>query len=111
MFRIKLLIEMRAEYMTDEKKELKQNLEKVAEEKGGQQAVSYQDLFNPRFMQKNTSFTTIDFFLKNLGAKDFSAIEKMAPNVVDNFVKKETKFTSWAEMQQQAISEYMTSLF
>lgn len=97
--------------MTDEKKELKRNLKKVAEEKGSQQAVSYQDLFNPRFMQKNTKFTTIDVFLKELGAKDFSTIEKMAPTVVDNFVKKETKFASWAEMQQQAVSEYMTSLF
>ena len=55
--------------MTKEKDELKKNLEKVAEEQGGQQAVSYQDLFNPRFMQKNTHFTTIDVFVRELGAR------------------------------------------
>ncbi len=37
--------------MTNEKDKLKQNLEKVAEERGDQQAVSYQDLFSPMFMQ------------------------------------------------------------
>ena len=52
--------------MNKEKDELKRNLEKVAEEQGGQQAVSYQDLFNPRFMQKNTHFTTIDVFVREL---------------------------------------------
>ena len=47
--------------MTKEKDELKKNLEKVAEEQGGQQAVSYQDLFNPRFMQKNTHLLRLMF--------------------------------------------------
>ncbi len=63
--------------MNKEKDELKRNLEKVAEEQGGQQAVSYQDLFNPRFMQKNTHFTTIDVFVRELGAKSFPDIEQL----------------------------------
>lgn len=49
--------------MTKEKAELKQSLEHLAEQKGSQQAVSYQDLFTPQLMQKYTSFATIDFFL------------------------------------------------
>ena len=57
--------------MTNEKDKLKQNLEKVAEERGDQQAVSYQDLFSPMFMQKNTSFATIDVFVRELGLKYF----------------------------------------
>ncbi|EGF36595.1 hypothetical protein [Lactobacillus helveticus] len=102
--------------MNKEKDELKRNLEKVAEEQGGQQAVSYQDLFNPRFMQKNTHFTTIDVFVRELGAKSFPDIEQLGQKVlgqkvVDNFVKKETNFNSWEEMQQRAVSEYMSSLF
>ena len=97
--------------MTREKDELKKNLEKVAEEQGGQQAVSYQDLFNPRFMQKNTHFTTIDVFVRELGLKEFQDIEKIDQKVIDDLVKKETKFNSWQEMQQKAVSEYMTSLF
>lgn len=97
--------------MTNEKDKLKQNLEKVAEERGNQQAVSYQDLFSPMFMQKNTSFATIDVFVRELGLKDFQEIEKIDDKVIDDFVKKETKFNNWQEMQQRAVSEYMTSLF
>ena len=97
--------------MTKEKDKLKQNLEKVAEERGDQQAVSYQDLFSPMFMQKNTSFATIDVFVRELGLKDFQEIEKIDDKVIDDFVKKETKFNNWQEMQQRAVSEYMTSLF
>lgn len=51
--------------MTKEKAELKQNLEHLAEQKGSQQAVSYQDLFTPQFMQKYTRFATIDFLSEN----------------------------------------------
>ena len=97
--------------MTNEKDKLKQSLEKVAEEHGDQQAVSYQDLFSPMFMQKNTSFATIDVFVRELGLKDFQEIEKIDDKVIDDFVKKETKFNNWQEMQQRAVSEYMTSLF
>lgn len=97
--------------MANEKDKLKQNLEKVAEERGNQQAVSYQDLFSPMFMQKNTSFATIDVFVRELGLKDFQEIEKIDDKVIDDFVKKETKFNNWQEMQQRAVSEYMTSLF
>lgn len=84
--------------MTNEKDKLKQNLEKVAEERGDQQAVSYQDLFSPMFMQKNTSFATIDVFVRELGLKDFQEIEKIDDKVIDDFVKKETKFNNWQEM-------------
>lgn len=97
--------------MTNEKDKLKQNLEKVAEERGDQQAVSYQDLFSPMFMQKNTSFATIDVFVGEIGLKDFQEIEKIDDKVIDDFVKKETKFNNWQEMQQRAVSEYMSSLF
>ena len=90
--------------MTNEKDKLKQNLEKVAEERGDQQAVSYQDLFSPMFMQKNTSFATIDVFVRELGLKDFQEIEKIDDKVIDDFVKKETKFNNWQEMQQRAVS-------
>lgn len=63
--------------MTNEKDKLKQNLEKIAEERGDQQAVSYQDLFSPMFMQKNTSFATIDVFVRELGLKDFKRSKRL----------------------------------
>ncbi|GFP00083.1 hypothetical protein [Lactobacillus helveticus] len=90
--------------MTKEKDELKKNLEKVAEEQGSQQAISYQDLFNPRFMQKNTHFTTIDVFVRELGVKNFPEIEQLGQKVIDDFVKKETNFNIWEELHQVSIS-------
>lgn len=97
--------------MTKEKSKLKENLKHLADEKGSQQAVAYQDLFTPQFMQKYTSFTTIEVFVQALGVKDFTQIDQLAADKIDQFVKKETKFASWAEMQQKAVSEYMISLF
>ncbi|ADX69901.1 hypothetical protein [Lactobacillus helveticus] len=97
--------------MNQEKEQFKNNLKKVAAEQGSRQAISYEDLFNPRFMQKNTSFVTIDVFVKELGAKSFPDIDHLDKKIVDQFVKKETRFNSWEEMQQRAINEYMTSLF
>lgn len=97
--------------MTQEKDKLKQDLKRVAQAKGAQQAVSYQKLFNLQFMQKNTKFATIEAFINGLGIKDFQEIDKLAPAVIDNFVKQETNFNSWQEMQQNAVNQYMTSLF
>lgn len=90
--------------MTKEKAELKQNLEHLAEQKGSQQAVSYQDLFTPQLMQKYTSFATIDFFVRELGVKDFTQIEQMAIDQVDEFVKKETKFASWTKCNKRRLA-------
>lgn len=97
--------------MTKEKEELKQNLKKVVEKQGSQQAVSYETLFNPRFMQQNTSFVSIDVFIKEIGLKNFSDIEQLDASVLTNFIRKETKFNSWEEMQQQAVGAYMRNLF
>lgn len=69
--------------MNQEKEQFKQNLEKVAADKGSQQAISYKDLFNPRFMQKNTSFVTIDVFVKDLGVKSFPEIDWLDKDVID----------------------------
>lgn len=97
--------------MTEEKAELKKNLERLANRKGNQRAVSYQDLFTPQFMQKYTNIASIEVFVRELGKKDFTQIEQIATNKIDEFVNKETKFASWAEMQQKAVSEYMMKLF
>lgn len=97
--------------MVNEKEKLKQNLENLAKNNGSQQAVSYEKLFNPQFMQKNTKFTTIDFFIKAAGAKNFQNLEDLSIESLTEFIKKETNFSTWEEMQQSAISQYMMSLF
>lgn len=91
-----------------DKKELKTNLKKLAQE-SPERHVAYQDLFNPQFMQKYTNFVNIDFFLKDLKVNDFTQLEKVAD--LDSKIKKETKFNSWQEMQQTAVSDYLQNLF
>lgn len=97
--------------MDQELDQFKKRLEQVEQEHGSQQAVSYQDLFNPQFMQKNTNFASVAFFIQALGVKDFQDLENVNDEVIDHLVRKETKFTDWQQMQQAAISAYMLQLF
>lgn len=97
--------------MDKEKKQFKENLQKASQEYGDRQTVSYDKLFNPIFMQKNTNFTSIEVFLRELDLDKFSDIERLPAKQVDSFVNKETQFATWAEMQQEAIRNYITSLF
>lgn len=97
--------------MDQELDQFKKKIEQVEQEHGSQQAVSYKDLFNPQFMQKNTNFASIAFFVQALGVKDFQDLENVDDAVIDDLVRKETKFTDWQQMQQAAISAYMLQLF
>ncbi|CDI59361.1 Putative uncharacterized protein [Lactobacillus helveticus CIRM-BIA 951] len=73
--------------------------------------VNKQCLIKTCLIHDSCKRTTIDVFVRELGAKSFPDIEQLGQKVVDNFVKKETNFNSWEEMQQRAVSEYMSSLF
>lgn len=100
---------MKEGMILDNQKEIKQKLEKLAKNNPNP-AVSYLALFSPEFMQKYTDFASIEFFLSNLKIKDFTDIENINKKQLDNFVKKNTNFKTWLEMQQAAINSYMTNL-
>lgn len=95
--------------MNNDKEHLKAQLTNMAKDQP-QQAVSYLDLFTPQFMQENTNFAAIDFFVKALGAQQFQDIDNIPVATIDKLVKKETKFNSWEEMQQRAVNIYMSKL-
>lgn len=90
--------------------ELKEKLTRLAAAEPKRQA-SYQDIFSLSFMQKYTNFASIDFFLKGLNLTDFTKLETVDQTKLNNFVKANSHFKTWSEMEQTAVNNYMMSLF
>lgn len=49
--------------------------------------------------------------MQGLKIKDFNQIADLKKDHLNDFVKNNSHFTSWDEMQQAAVNEYMTNLF
>ncbi|ENZ5662726.1 hypothetical protein ACGWY0_001965 [Enterococcus hirae] len=84
--------------LDDLQKNLNQ-LSKNAKELDGEHSVPFDELFNEKFMIENTNFSNID---------DFSDIESIDDNELDNFVSSNTDFESWEDMKSAAGSEWVT---
>ncbi len=98
--------------MSDKEKleQMKSNLQKIAAQ-NPQKEVSYQEIFSNSFMQKYTQFANFIFFMKGLKIDNFSKIEKLKSDTLNDFVQKNSHFKTWEEMQQAAVNDYMNSLF
>ena len=98
--------------MSDKEKleQMKSNLQKIAAQ-NPQKEVSYQEIFSNSFMQKYTQFANFNFFMKGLKIDNFSKIEKLKSDTLNDFVQKNSHFKTWEEMQQAAVNDYMNSLF
>ena len=98
--------------MSDKEKleQMKSNLQKIAAQ-NPQKEVSYQEIFSNSFMQKYTQFANFIFFMKGFKIDDFSKIEKLKSDTLNDFVQKNSHFKTWEEMQQAAVNDYMNSLF
>ena len=98
--------------MSDKEKleQMKSNLQKIAAQ-NPQKEVSYQEIFSNSFMQKYTQFANFIFFMKGLKIDEFSKIEKLKSDTLNDFVQKNSHFKTWEEMQQAAVNDYMNSLF
>ena len=98
--------------MSDKEKleQMKSNLQKIAAQ-NPQKEVSYQEIFSNSFMQKYTQFANFIFFMKGLKIDNFSKIEKLKSDTLNDFVQNNSHFKTWEEMQQAAVNDYMNSLF
>ena len=90
--------------------QMKSNLQKIAAQ-NPQKEVSYQEIFSNSFMQKYTQFANFICFMKGLKIENFSKIEKLKSDTLNDFVQKNSHFKTWEEMQQAAVNDYMNSLF
>jgi hypothetical protein len=76
----------------------------------GEHQISFEVLFNNRFMEKYTDTSSIEEFLERSGfvinsQEDF---EKIPNEEFDIYVQKNTQFSSWEEMLQEATGEYVS---
>ncbi|MBA2874323.1 hypothetical protein [Thermaerobacillus caldiproteolyticus] len=83
------------------------NLEKKAKDASGK--VSFPELFNPDFMTAFTKFKSIDeFFEKSpFDIKSKEDFRNLNESELDNYVKENTRFSSWKEMMNEAGKRYM----
>ena len=82
-----------------------------AEEIDGKHQVKLVDLMNPAFISTHSKFTDFDALLAASGfkvdsAEDFAAIPD---DEWDDYIKSNTDFENWLEMQKTAGAEYMRS--
>lgn len=91
-------------------KQLKQ-MEKGARELSKTKKISFSELFPSSFMQKYTSFSSMDELPDSSGFKvepreDFEAIPE---DEFDKHIAKNTHFSSWEDMLDKATSLYLTN--
>lgn len=90
-------------------KDLKQ-MQKAARELENTKEISFDELFNPKFMTSYTNFNSFNELLiaggyKVNNVKDFEAIPD---DEFDNHVQSSTRFSSWEEMYDKATEQYFT---
>jgi len=83
---------------------ISRNLNKIAEKK----SVTFGELFNQEFLTACSSFTSIEDMFDKSGFKvetpeDFAAIPD---DKWEDFIKANTTYSSWEEMQSDAGSKY-----
>lgn len=83
------------------------NLSKKSENANGQHSVPFDELFSKKFMDKYTTFESIDIFIEKSGF-NFKDMDSINENELDKFVDSTTQFNTWKKMLTKA-SEIWTA--
>lgn len=80
-----------------------------AKELDGEKEVALEVLFDENFMNEYTSYNDFYKFLEDGGFKVETAedFDRIPENKLNEYVKRQTKFTSWNEMLENASGEYL----
>lgn len=71
--------------------------------------VTFGELFTSAFMRKHSKFSDFEDLVKSGGySADADEFKKIPDNEFDKFIKANTDFDSWKDMQQAAANEWMT---
>ena len=87
------------------------DLERKLDKLSKKTEIKFPELFNPAFMSKNSSHSSIQDFI-NSSSVEFTEQELLSEAGsarLDQFVSSKTKFTSWREMRQTAWDSYVQS--
>ena len=70
---------------------------------GTKTTVPLKELVNDQFVQKNTKFRNLDEMVEKSGyeLEDFGELKE-----VDRFISQNSRFSSWEELQSEAIGEW-----
>lgn len=71
----------------------------------GTHTVSFDELFLPEFMARNTKFENIDDFAEKSGF-NFGDMDSIDDAELEDFVIKNTSFNSWQAMKTKAAEEW-----
>ncbi len=88
--------------LTNELNDFQKNLENNS----GKQSVSFDVLFPKVFMSRHSKYSDINSFLSASNISSQEDFEKIPESQFDSFVKANSDFSSWQDMQQQATNEY-----
>jgi hypothetical protein len=85
-------------------------LEQKVEEIGGENQVSFAELFPDNFMSKYTNFPSIEVFFEagNYEINSQEDLEALDEVELDNHVAQFTKFSNWEEMFKTSATEYLS---
>lgn len=74
------------------------------------EGIKFSELFTETFMRRYTRVSTFDEFLAagNFEVNSQADFEAIPDDVFDEYVSSNTKFHSWAEMQEQATHEWLS---
>lgn len=99
----KQMLKVKVSGLNELKKQLKQ-LEKASKELSQTKQVSFKELFPRSFMEKYTSFSSMDELVDaGFGDLDF---ESIPDDEFDKHISATTKFDNWDEMLGEASSQY-----
>lgn len=90
----------------NELSDFQKKIEKLEQLSKKEHSVSLVELFTDTFMTSNTSFDNCDDFFKSIGIDTEEQLKAMPEEQMDEFVAKNTSFSSWQEMLATASSEY-----
>lgn len=71
--------------------------------------VSFQDLFNPKFLQDNSKFTSMDDMIwrSGFGIMNLLEVENVNQAKWDEYIAKNTECATWHEFGKLAMIEWM----
>ncbi|AMR10698.1 MULTISPECIES: hypothetical protein [Bacillus] len=89
-------------------RKLKKMQQKASELEKGQE-LQLNELFTDSFMKKNTKFSSLDEMLDKspFTIETQQDFESIPDDLWDDFVRENSKFFNWEEMQQEAANIYV----
>ena len=71
--------------------------------------VSFQELFNPKFLQENSKFTSMDDMIwrSGFGIMNLMEVEKVNQDKWNEYIATNTECTTWHELGKVAMIDWM----